>query len=156
MVIWLLILIVLILLLGAGVVKGWLVNIVGAALGFILLAALTTAITSAFDEDGFLYVLGGLLVLSAAAKLYVEATEYRSDPPRSAPTRAPEPPSPDQPVKKVWLEYANDIQHHFDITSQVKAHDIYKTGDAEALESFCADTILRISPERGKGHREAK
>lgn len=62
MVIGLLILIVLILLFGAGVVKGWLANILGAILGLVLAAGALIWLASTFGEDGAVIAL-----LTAAA-----------------------------------------------------------------------------------------
>ena len=83
MVIALLILIALILLFGAGVVKGWLRNIVGAAIGITLLAGLMLTVTSLLGEDAFWWIwLGGGTVL------FVGSVWARSYDPEKASTDA--------------------------------------------------------------------
>lgn len=54
----LLLLIVLILLFGAGAVKDWLINALGAVLGIGLFAGLMLTIMTAFGEDAFWWVWG--------------------------------------------------------------------------------------------------
>ncbi len=66
MTIILLLLIVLILLFGAGVVKGWLRNVFGAVLGISLLASILLTAVSIFGEDAFwtIWVGGGALLFA--------------------------------------------------------------------------------------------
>lgn len=150
MTVGLLILIVLILLFGAGVVTGWLANIIGAVIGSVLLVALSVTIISLFGEDVFWLLLGGVAVLFLALHIYVDATKYTPPPRVALKVLNPAPVLPDPAVKKVWRKYADDIEHRFDVTSQARAHEIYKSRDPEALEAFCADTIANNGKTRIK------
>lgn len=66
MIVGLLILIVLILLFGAGVVKGWLRNILGAALGLLIAAGALIWLASMLGEDGAIIALliGGAMLFA--------------------------------------------------------------------------------------------
>jgi len=68
MAIALLVLIVLILLFGAGVVKGWLANLLGVAIGVALTIALILTVVSLFGREAFLWLVvggGGMLLLAS-------------------------------------------------------------------------------------------
>ena len=73
MIVGLLIFIVLILLFGAGVVKGWLANIFGAFLGLGLLIAAAIWVNIQFGEYGLIGVCFALLVLFFAAYAWVHS-----------------------------------------------------------------------------------
>ena len=72
--VFLLILIVLILLFGAGAVKGWIRGALLGTLGICLAAGVIVWAVSVFGEDGFLWILlgggGVLFVLSLWARSY--------------------------------------------------------------------------------------
>lgn len=61
MIVALLVVIVLILLFGAGVVKGWLANGIGMGCGFLALVAAVLWLGSFFGENGVEYVFWGFL-----------------------------------------------------------------------------------------------
>jgi len=146
----LLVLIVLILLFGAGVVKGWLANLLGAVLGFAVLAALIVTIESQLGEEAFLYVLwaiGGFFMALWFASKVIEARSARLPPQAAVQTPSTTQDPSREPVKAVWRTYADDIQYRFDLSSQIRAHDIYKTGDAAELEKFCSATVARTKPK---------
>lgn len=70
MIVALLVLIVLILLFGAGVVKGWIANVATMGCGFIAICLALAWLGSFFGKDGFMYVLfalGGIMLLLAIA-----------------------------------------------------------------------------------------
>jgi len=79
----LLLLIVLILLFGAGVVKGWLKNALGVVLGIALLTGILLTLVSIFGEDAFwtIWVGGGAFLFAFViwAKSHVPAeSEHRA------------------------------------------------------------------------------
>ena len=72
----LLVLIVLVLLFGAGVVKGWLANAVGYSLGGLVLLVAAGWLISFLGDDGFIWMLVGIGV--AAVLLLIVGTIYES------------------------------------------------------------------------------
>lgn len=72
----LLVLIVLILLFGAGVVKGWLANALGYCLGGLVLLVAAGWLISFLGDDGFIWMLAGIGV--AAVLLWIAGTIYES------------------------------------------------------------------------------
>ena len=72
----LLVLIVLILLFGAGVVKGWLANAVGYCLGGLVLLVAAGWLISFLGDDGFVWFVAGIGV--AAALLWIGGAIYES------------------------------------------------------------------------------
>jgi hypothetical protein len=73
MIISLLVLILLTLLFGAAAVKGWLANVVGAALGLALLIVAGIWVNIYFGEYGFIAVCIGLLLLFVGLKAWVDS-----------------------------------------------------------------------------------
>jgi hypothetical protein len=86
MIVGLLILIVLILLFGAGVIKGWLLNVTGVVCGGVLLIAILAWIMSSFEMSIELVggILGVILLLPALAIhiLAPPAPARKSPPPK--------------------------------------------------------------------------
>jgi len=72
MIVALLVLVVLILLFGAGVVKGWIANAAGLGCGFIILIAMILWIGSFFGEDGPVYVIIGSGILLTALAFWAQ------------------------------------------------------------------------------------
>lgn len=156
MIVALLVLIVLILLFGAGVVKGWIANAVTMGCGFIALCLALIWLGSFFGENGFLYVLlaigGIMLLLAALAAIFndqvptqppiVPRSPVSFDRPRPAPkpvARA-EPPA----VERVWGWFAQDIALRFSPEARAKARELYDAGNAHGLDRFCRDEIQRL------------
>jgi hypothetical protein len=83
----LLVLIVLILLFGAGVVKGWIANVVGYGCGGLAILAALLWVGSFFGEHGFMYVVYGILGLLLVLGLLGKALE-------DWPSKPPPPPPP--------------------------------------------------------------
>ena len=77
MTILLLALILLTLLFGAGLVLGWLANIVGAVLGFALMAAIGLTLLSLFGEFGLICFCIGLATVLIVAKLWADEVELK-------------------------------------------------------------------------------
>ena len=157
MIVALLVLIVLILLFGAGVVKGWLANAATMGCGFIAIILALMWAGSFFGENGFRYVLlvlgGILLLLALLAAVFKE--QASADPPAAAknagstprprppakPTPAPEPPA----IDRVWGWFAGDIALRFSPEARAKAYELYNAGNAHGLDRFCREEIRRLS-----------
>ena len=75
MIIALLVVIVLVLLFGAGVVKGWLANGIGMGCGFIAIVAAVLWLGSFFGENGPEYVIYGFCGLILLLALAAAVTE---------------------------------------------------------------------------------
>lgn len=156
MVVALLVLIVLILLFGAGVVKGWIANAATMGCGFVAICLALIWLGSFFGENGFLYVLlaiGGILLLLGVLAAIFEHSTTQSPPaarrfpvPSVRPQPAPKPVPPAEPpaVDRVWGWYARDIALRFGATARAKAHALYDAGDAHALDLFCREEIARL------------
>lgn len=155
MIVALLVLIVLILLFGAGIVKGWIANAVTMGCGFITICLALIWLGSFFGENGFLYVLlaiGGIMLLLAAFAVIfndhappepskISRPPISADRPRQAPK--PKPPTEQPPVDRVWGWFAQDIALRFSPESRGQARQLYDAGDVLALERF-----LRAESER--------
>lgn len=156
MIVALLVLIVLILLFGAGVVKGWIANAATMGCGFIAICLALIWLGSFFGENGFMYVvfaIGGIaLVLGIIGKI-MEASPPAPPIHRRAPASSPPPlpnpkpaPTPEPPaVEKVWGWHAHDISLRFSAEARDKARKLYDAGDAHNLDRFCREEIRRLS-----------
>jgi len=156
MIVALLVLIILILLFGAGVVKGWIANVATMGCGFIAICLALIWLGSFFGEHGFMYVvfaIGGIaLVLGIVGKI-MEASPPAPPIRRPAPTSSPRPrpspkpsPPPEPPaVEKIWGWYAHDISLRFSAEARDKARKLYDAGDAHNLDRFCREEVRRLS-----------
>ncbi|MDV3455873.1 hypothetical protein RZN05_02670 [Sphingomonas sp. HF-S4] len=88
MIIALLILIIAIMLFGAGFVKGWLKNVIGMIGGFVVMAGLAIWVGSFFGEDGPIWVIMIGMGLLFVLAIWVRSTEPGppSRPPLSRPS----------------------------------------------------------------------
>lgn len=156
MIVALLVLIILILLFGAGVVKGWIANVATMGCGFIAICLALIWLGSFFGENGFLYVvfaIGGMaLVLGIIGKI-MEASPPAQPISGGAPASSPKPrpsPKPSAPpeapaVDKVWGWYAHDISLRFSHEAREGARKLYDAGDAHNLDRFCREEVRRLS-----------
>lgn len=158
MIVALLVLIVLILLFGAGIVKGWLKSAITLGCGGLIIVGVLVWLGSFFGENGLMYVVCGILgllfllylvgaALEGNAKS-VETSNVISKPARRRTEPIPSEqatPLPPSPAKQVWTKFAHDIQHRFDLSAQLRAHALYQAGKAEELEQFCAETLASIN-----------
>lgn len=156
MIVALLVLIILILLFGAGVVKGWIANVATMGCGFIAICLALIWLGSFFGENGFLYVvfaIGGMaLVLGIIGKI-MEASPPAQPISGGAPASSPKPrpsPKPSAPpeapaVDKVWGWYAHDISLRFSHEARERARKLYDAGDAHNLDRFCREEVRRLS-----------
>lgn len=155
MIVALLVLIILILLFGAGVVKGWIANVATMGCGFLAICLALIWFGSFFGEHGFMYVvfaIGGIaLVLGIIGKI-MEASPpapriHRHAPassPRPRPNPKPSPPPEPPAVEKVWGWYAHDISLRFSAEARDKARKLYDAGDAHNLDRFCREERARL------------
>lgn len=160
MIVALLVLIVLILLFGAGVVKGWIANAVTLGCGGLAIVAALLWLGSFFGENGVQYVLWtviGIMLLLALVGMALDPN--KATPPKSPPRRVkppkfeapvPKPASPKQQNAreksrdKVWGWYADDIVHRFSPEAQAKARELYGKSDALGLDRFCREESTRL------------
>jgi hypothetical protein len=151
----LLVLIILILLFGAGVLKGWIANVATMGCGFISICLALIWLGSFFGEHGFMYVVFAIgviaLVLGIIGKI-MEASPPAPPIQRHAPASSPRPrpipkpsPPPEPPaVEKVWGWYAHDISLRFSAEARDKARKLYDAGDAHNLDRFCREERARL------------
>lgn len=153
MIVALLVLIVLILLFGAGVVKGWIANAATMGCGFIAIVTALIWVGSFFGENGFLYVLltiGGLMLALLAAGYMMGLDSPPPAMPRSIPSPRPRPPPKPAPpreppaVERVWGWYAHDIALRFSPEARERARKLYDAGDAHNLDRFCREESARL------------
>lgn len=161
MIVALLVLIVLILLFGAGVVKGWIANAVTLGCGGLAIMAALLWLGSFFGENGVQYVLWtviGIMLLLALVGMALDpnkpaATHSRPARVKPAPNYeapVPKPPSPqqqsarDKSRDKVWSWYAADIVHRFNPEAQAKARELYGKSDALGLDRLCREELARL------------
>jgi hypothetical protein len=150
MIVALLVLIVLILLFGAGVVKGWIANVATMGCGFIAICPALIWLGSFFGENGFMYVLftiGGIALVLGIIGKTMEASPPAPPIHHQAPASSPRPrpsPKPSRPreppaVEKVWGWYAQDISLRFSAKAREEARKLYDAGDAHNLDRFCRE-----------------
>ncbi|HEY0113381.1 MAG TPA: hypothetical protein VGB59_09565 [Allosphingosinicella sp.] len=162
MIVALLLVIILILLFGAGVVKGWIANIVGFGCGGLVILVALLWLGSFFGEYGIRYVMWGvlgLLMLLALIGIAFDPNKQesrRSDtasapvPLRQYEAPVPKPPSLQQKqareksLEKVWGWYANDIALRFSPEARAKAHALYDANDVLGLDRFCRQEVARL------------
>lgn len=156
MIVALLVLIILILLFGAGVVKGWIANVFTMGCGFIAICLALIWLGSVFGENGFMYVvfaIGGIALALGIIGKIMEASPPAPPSNRRAvasshrprPVAKPSPP-PDPPaVEKVWGWHAHDISLRFSHEAREKARKLYDAGDAHNLDRFCREEVRRLS-----------
>lgn len=155
MIVALLVLIVLILLFGAGVVKGWIANVATMGCGFIAICLALVWLGSFFGENGFMYVMfaiGGIaLVLGIIGKIMdASAPAPPVRPPASDPSPRPQlpakptPPKEPSAIERVWGWHAGDIALRFSADARAKAYQLYDAGNAHHLDRFCREEIRRL------------
>lgn len=144
MVVALLVLIVLILLFGAGVVKGWLTNIIGLGCGGVAILMALLWVGSFFGPDGFRYIVYGLLGITGllvVSAVLINQWEKAKTAPSPVPSTRPIRPAPQaprlEPRDLVWSRNANDISLRFSPESRAKAAALYDQDDVDGLERFC-------------------
>jgi len=147
MVVAILVVIALILLFGAGVVKGWLANLFGLGCGGLVILAALLWLGSFFGENGFTYIVWticGILALLAIAAAIFQANEGSERPVISKPYTPVnyDPPAPvaSQEVQqrdKVWAWFSEDIALRFSEEDRKKATDLYDADDVIGLDRFC-------------------
>lgn len=139
----LLILIVLILVFGAGVVRGWLANLLGLAIGCLLLGGLIIFLVEIFGRDGFQALLlgGGSILLVASiwarastAKAAQGGTQFS---PADNITEGASPSDGLDARDRVWGWYEKEIEGHFDESTKAKALELYLANEVQALDRFC-------------------
>jgi hypothetical protein len=147
MIVALLVLIVLILLFGAGAVKGWIKSTAVGVLGFAAICAVGIWLGSFFGEDGFAYVIfggGGLLfVLSLIGKVILDSPPHRQSAPaaqrkseREAHRRLPK-------IERLWFHFAKDVER-FGPEARAGARRFYDAKDVQGLREFCREEIERL------------
>jgi len=154
MILALLILIVLILLFGAGVVKGWLKNALGAMLGIGLIVALMLTVTSLFGENAFWWMVYGsgalLLAIVILAHSDIPAAIARWQRRERAQQKRDEHELRAREEEEKLLQQGplNNLLHIFEQyetrtvpATKAKAQEFYEKGDEEGLrqlvESIC-------------------
>jgi hypothetical protein len=151
MIVALLIVIILILLFGAGVVKGWLANVVGFGCGGLLVLAALLWLGSFFGENGFAYVMGGIggsMLLLALVGLAIDPNKKTAPPAHRASPQArkratPKPVQP-SPREKIWGWHAHDISLRFSPEAREKARALYDANDVLALDRFLREESARL------------
>lgn len=147
MVAGLLFLIVLILLFGAGVVKGWLLNVAGAVLGFVIVIGTILWICSEFSlgDDGFMAIWIGFLMslagLGAWGRSYLARAATKAATPKSA--------NPLSRTLYVWRIYEPDINRRFSPEAKAAAFAALNRSDEHGLNSLCMEELARLGGERG-------
>lgn len=117
MIVALLILIVFILLFGAGVVKGFLANAAAIGGGAIILLGLLLWVGSFFGENGFMYVIFAVMGLLLVLVIGIEATKPIVDKPLP-PRELPKPPiqfhsnAPSKAERKRLSKALRDMSEH--------------------------------------------
>ena len=154
MIVALLVLIVLILLFGAGVVKGWIANLATMGCGFIAICLALAWLGSFFGENGFMYVLfalGGIMLLLAVVAHILNSETPAAPTPRapapahqSSATASAAPPAGPSAVDRVWGWYAHDITLRFSAEARGKAWQLYDAGDAHGLDRLCREEMSRL------------
>jgi hypothetical protein len=142
MIVALLVLIVLILLFGAGVVRGWIANTITMGCGFIAICLALIWVGSFFGENGFLYavmtIAGVALMLAVVGAVFNEAGKARSK------VTKPARPSELKSVDQVWGSFAHDIALRFSPEAQETARGLYDAGNVRELEQFCRRESRRL------------
>jgi hypothetical protein len=145
----LLVVIVLILLFGAGVVKGWLTNLVALGCGGLAILMALLWLGSFFGENGVTYVMyavGAILFALLIARLAIGAGSAgagEATPNRPSPTAANSSPLSTELRDKVWQRWAPDIAHNFSADARARAQDLFFENDHAALEQFCREEMKR-------------
>jgi hypothetical protein len=150
----LLLLIVLILLFGAGVVKGWLANLAGVGCAAIVILAALLWLGSFFGENGPAYILYGILAAFSVLLLIGLAVRNGEDGPQtpsivvdaSTTEEQPSVPAEPDPRDRVWAWFADDITLRFTPEARAKATELYDSNDVIGLDRFCRGQ--RNSPYR--------
>lgn len=134
---------------GAGAVKGWLANTVGFGCGGVLILAALLWLGSFFGENGFTYIVYGILALFgllAIISLAVRADEPAAmrRPILSAEPLIETPPAPMMPVEveqrdRVWAWFAGDIALRFTPEARARATQLYNANDVLGLDRFCRE-----------------
>lgn len=168
MIVALLLVIILILLFGAGVVKGWIANIVGLGCGGLAILVALLWLGSFFGENGFasiMWTIFGILMVLALIGLAVDPNKQvppvaQSAPPPPPPSPrehqapVPKPPSPPQQKarersrEKVWGWYAADIALRFSPEARAQAHELYEKDDVLGLDRLCREEVARLTREK--------
>ena len=143
MIVALLVLVVLILLFGAGVVKGWLSNIVGFGCGGFLILVALLWLGSFFGDNGVTYIMyavGAFLLALVVVGLIVQ-----SDSPTASSGQAPRNTSPlsSNPRDKIWQRWSADIAFNFSPEARATAQRLYDDNQATALDQFCREEMKR-------------
>lgn len=153
MIVALLILIVLILLFGAAAIKGWIKSALGLGIGLILAAVVILWITSLLGEDGFLYLLGALFVLSLvliATKEYVDRPSPAPKPNQHKYVAKPKPIA-ERSIDRVWGWFSEDIEQRFSDEARAQAKSLFEAGDPRGLDEFCRrECRMLVSKNKSK------
>jgi hypothetical protein len=142
MIVALLVLIVLILLFGAGVVKGWLANVAGLGCGGLVILVALLWLDSFFGENGVIYIVygvGAVLALLVVAKLAMAPGKPAAESPFSLTKNIS--PLSDEPRDKIWQRWSPDINHNFSCEAQERANYLYYNNDHAELDAFCREEM---------------
>lgn len=149
MIVALLVFIVLILLFGAGVVRGWLANVVGLGCGGLVILMALLWLGSFFGENGvtyIMYAIGAVLLALAVAKVVIgseSATVSRTFE-QASPTPRQTPLLSTESRDKVWQRWAADIALNFDAKARAHAQQLYDQNDDAGLDRFCREKMKRL------------
>lgn len=145
----LLFLIVLILLFGAGVVKGWLLNAIGAILGLCLVIGIILWICSIFSlgDGGFMviFMVGGLLLALGAAWARGDLRRLQNSLSATDAGAA----NPMSRTLYVWRIYERQINGRFSPEAKAAAYAAMNRGDEHGLNSLCMEELARLRGGRG-------
>ena len=151
MIVGLLLLIVAILLFGAGVVKVWLANIFGFGVGGLVLLVTILNLSSYLGGYGVLLVLVsviGVVVGGLAIGIFFEdrAKQKLLNDIKSRSLK----PSATEPLQahKVWGLYVRDIRERFSPEARNRARAFYAAEDAVGLERLCQEEVDRLNQHR--------
>lgn len=145
----LLVVIVLVLLFGAGVVKGWLTNLAALGCGGLIILMALLWLGSFFGENGVTYVMyavGAVLFVLLIAKLAIgsaSTTAGEEITKRPRPTASTSPPLSTEMRDKVWQRWSADIALNFSPEARARAQDLYFKNDHAELDRFCREEMSR-------------
>lgn len=160
MIVALLVVIILILLLGAGVVKGWIANGIGFGCGGLVILAALLWLGSYFGENGFKYIVwailgvfGVLLLIGLAVGPDKPSTQANANLPPRQPPSPPAVPAPKShpaprepsPRDRVWAWFERDITLRFSPEARVRARQLYDANSVIGLERFCREETERLN-----------
>jgi len=149
MIVALLLVIVLILLFGAGVVKGWLANVIGLGCGGLAILMALLWLGSFLGENGvtyLLYAIGVILMALVVAKVFIGSDGAPASSTRSKQTFSS--PKRNQLLStdlrdQIWQRWSADIASNFSAEARAHAQQRYDENDAAGLDRFCREEMKR-------------